>query len=106
MSVALPRVQGRAVRGGAPASFAGIRAGGAGGALCVEVLAAGPAAPRIQPEDRLSGARKRPARATAPFVAQLPEPRQGLRRPDAAAADLRRDDATMAEGAGHGVPGA
>src|SRR5260370_3981547 len=72
----------------------------------MEVPAAGPAAPRIQPEDRLSGAGKQPARAAAPLVAQLPEPREGLRRPDATAADLRRDDATVVEGAGYGVPGA
>src|SRR5258708_21480927 len=105
MSVALASVQGRAVRRGAPASSVGLRARGAGGAVCMEVLATGPAAPRIQPEDRLSGAGKQPARAPAPLVAQLPKPREGVRRPDAASPDLCRDDATVPEGPGYAVPG-
>src|SRR5258708_12302819 len=104
MSVALASVQGRAVRRGAAASSVGLRARGAGGAVCMEVLAAGPAAPRIQPEDRLSGAGKQPARAAAPLVAQLPEPREGLRRPDATAADLRPNHATVVHAPGYARP--
>src|SRR5450759_3865373 len=100
VSVALPRVQGRAVGGGAASPIAGLRTRGAGGQIRVDVLAPGAAAAGVQPEDRLPGAGDGPARAAPPLVAQLSEPRQGLRRPDAAAEDLCRDDAAVAEGAG------
>src|SRR6266568_3351722 len=82
--MALARIQVDAVIRGAAAPSVGIFARAGGGANRVVVLAAGPAATGIQPEDRLPRAHAN--RVEEALQAELSQPRQGLRRPDDAAA--------------------
>src|SRR6266508_1574534 len=99
----MARLQAGAVTGRAVAALVGVCPRRPGRPACVVVLAAGPAAPRVQPQDRLPGARQRPQSPQAALAAELPQPRQGLRRPDAAAEGEGRDDAAAAEGKRLGV---
>ncbi|TME67538.1 MAG: hypothetical protein E6I50_09425 [Chloroflexi bacterium] len=52
----------------------------------------------------MSGARARRRRVAAYLAVELSEPRQGIRRPDAAPARPSRSDAAAAQGAGLGAP--
>src|ERR1044071_6293372 len=67
-------------------------------AALVPVLAARATASRVQPEDRVPRARGRSEGPAQDLPPQLPQPRQGLRRPDAASAFARRGDAVAAQG--------
>src|SRR5690348_12009865 len=92
----LARVQDRPGPGRAAASVVGLCARGHGGALRVVVLTPGAPAPRIQPEGGVPGAGARPEGVEAALLAELPQPRQGLRGPDAAPQRTRRVDAAAA----------
>src|SRR5205085_10458507 len=83
--VDMASLQDRAVAGRAPAAAVGVRAGGDGRPLRLVVFAPGETSPRIQPEDRLPRAATRPGGAASNVPAELPRPREGVRRPDAAA---------------------
>src|SRR4051812_16737792 len=101
----MARLQGRAVDRRAPSTAVGLRPRGARVPHRVAVLAPGKAPTRVQPDDRLPRA-GRGYEVFAPHLpAQLPQSRQGVRRPDAAPAVSSRVDALTAQGAGPRVPG-
>src|SRR5207245_4555838 len=89
--MARARIQGGAVVGRAFTTALGVRARGFRGAVRMVVLASGAAPPRVQPQGCLP--RAHTGRAEEAVVAEFSEPRQGLRRLDAAAADEGRGDA-------------
>src|SRR6266566_7189569 len=89
--MALARIQSSAIVRRAVAAALGICPCGPGGAIRVVVLSAGAASPRVQPQGRVPRAHTR--RAEEAVVAEFPQSRKGLRRPDDAATHEGRGDA-------------